>query len=281
MYSFDYVLAHTRGVRKILRWVNTQRISRLKLSEQEKMKSDKLHLSNFENKVFSQNGEDGIIEEIFKRIGTTNKFFVEFGVENGNECNSRQLLENKSWSGLWMDGSDKNVAWGLKKFSHLPINFQSTFVTAENIEGLLEKFEVPQEPDLFVIDIDGNDFWVWKTIEKYRPRVMILEYNASHEADVDWVMPYNSTHVFDGTSYFGASLLALDKLGKEKGYTLVNCDSRGVNAFFVRNDLLGNHFSHTDLGSKYFYMSPKYNCFFYGHPKGKGPWIKGEFSPVH
>ncbi|MGI0060808.1 MAG: class I SAM-dependent methyltransferase, partial [Nitrosotalea sp.] len=117
----------------------------------------------FEMSVFSQNGEDGILDAIFKKIGTTNNYYVEFGVEDGSQCNTRFLRERRDWKGLMMDGGDCNTPFIKKEF-----------ITAENVNSLFEKYKVPDEFDLLSIDIDGNDYWVWKALDKhYRPRVMV------------------------------------------------------------------------------------------------------------
>jgi hypothetical protein len=271
MYSIDYILANTRLVRRLLHWRNKKKLEPYEREESRRYLANSLDLRNFEKKIFSQNGEDGIIEEIFNRIGTTNKYFVEFGVENGKECNTRYLLEKNAWSGLWMDGCSENARLARSFFKNFSLKFLATFITSENIESLFKNEDTPSEMDLLSIDIDGNDYWVWKTLTKYRPRLLIIEYNASFPPPARWVMPYKSDHLFDGTRNFGASLESLVELGKEKGYSLIACDKNGVNAFFLRNDLLSNKFliESTD----YFYSAPKYGYFF-GHPKGKGPWIK-------
>ena len=185
-------------------------------------------ISFIERKEYSQNGEDGIINAIFAMIGTTNKYYVEFGVENGIECNTRYLFTHKGWNGLLMDGSNEGPA----------INLHKEFITAENIEQLFERHGVPKEFDLLSIDIDGNDYWIWKAITKFSPRVVIMEYNAGFPWEESKTIPYSPEFVWDKTDYMGATLQALVKLGKEKGYTLVATDKNGVNAFFVRDDVL-------------------------------------------
>ncbi|MCU0426315.1 MAG: hypothetical protein MUF71_11890 [Candidatus Kapabacteria bacterium] len=202
-------------------------------------------LNRFEFKVYSQNGEDGIIEEIFKRIGTTNKFFVEFGVGNGLENNSAYLLV-KDWSGLWLEGDRASVEFIKSEFAReiaaKRLRVQETFITAENIAALFEQHSVPQEPDMLSIDIDGNDYHIWKALHAYRPRVIVVEYNATFPPPMVWIKKYNPTWQWDGSIGFGASLKAFEELGKERGYSLVACNFVGANAFFVRNDLLGNKF---------------------------------------
>lgn len=185
-----------------------------------------------ERREFAQNGEDGIINAIFAMIGTTNKYFVEFGVEDGIECNTRFLSKKRGWKGLLMDGSNEDVS----------INLHKEFITAENIESLFAKYQVPKELDLLSIDIDGNDYWIWKVIDSYHPRVVIIEYNACFPWEESKTIPYEESFSWDKTDYYGATLQALVKLGETKGYTLVATDSCGVNAFFVLDELIEGNF---------------------------------------
>lgn len=202
-------------------------------------------LTQHEYRVFSQSGEDGIIAEIFNRIGTTNQYFVEFGVEDGLECNSTTLLY-KQWKGLWIEGSSRFCADINRRFKDMidsgQLIIKNKFINAENIESIFESANVPAEIDLLSIDIDYNDYYVWKAITNYNPRVVIVEYNPLHRPDTAFVVPYNATRTWDRTSYFGASLLALQQLADEKGYCLVGCCFMGNNAFFVRKDLVGDAF---------------------------------------
>jgi len=181
-------------------------------------------ITRYERRFSSQNGEDGILEAIFTVIGTAGKYFVEFGAASGRECNTARLARN-GWTGLLMDAATPPPD------ARVPIRRE--FITAENINALFAKYNVPPAFDLLSIDIDGNDYWVWKSIAAYRPRVVVIEYNASVRPTESSVMPYDPNFRWSGTDYFGASLLALAKLGATKGYTLVGCDSSGTNAFFV------------------------------------------------
>lgn len=202
-------------------------------------------LNRHEYQVYSQNGEDGIIEEIFARLGETDRVFVEIGVQDGLECNSTYLLL-KGWSGYWIDADRACVAAIRSKFApaidRQRLKLRQAFVTAENVERVLEQDGVPTEFDLLVIDIDGNDYWVWKALNRFRPRVVVIEYNALFPRHVRWVMKYDPAHVWGGTSHFNASLKSLELLGASKGYCLVGCNFHGVNAFFVRDDLVGDKF---------------------------------------
>ena len=179
----------------------------------------------------------------------------------------------QGWSGLWIDGNEKSIQEAVEKFKDYSVKIFHRFITKENIEHTFKEAEVPVELDLLSIDIDGNDYWIWQQLKNYRARVVVIEYNAKFIPPVKWVMPYNPHHTFDGTSYFGASLQSLTELGNQMGYKLVVCDSMGVNAFFVREDLAQNKFTHLDGGSDYHYCAPKYRALFFGHPSGAGRWM--------
>lgn len=221
---------------------------------------DSKRLNRHEYQVFSQFGEDGIINEIFNRIGTTNQFFVEFGVENGTETNTTRLLLN-GWSGLWIEGDKNHVDAIQKSFEGYiaPNNLcvLHSFITAENIEQLFEIGNVPKEIDLLSIDIDRNDYHIWKSIVNYKPRVVVIEYNAIYRPGDYFVVPYDANATWDGSSHFGASLQAYCNLGIEKGYKLVGCTYSGVNAFFIREDLVSNLFE-SPYSAENHYEPPRY-----------------------
>jgi hypothetical protein len=204
------------------------------------------NLEQHEGRAYSQNGEDGVIAAIFKAIGVTNRFFVEFGCEQATMCNTAYLLD-QGWQGLLMDGA------GISGNPRAVV--RKEFITAENINGLFAKYGVPQTFDLLSIDIDGNDYWVWKAIE-YRPRVIVIEYNAHVPSSERRTIPYDPRFVWNGTDYFGASLLALKELGEQKGYTLVYCERTGTNAFFVATGELPPAFSPKSIES--IYRPPNY-----------------------
>ena len=220
--------------------------------------SKKVDLFDFESRTFSQNGEDGVIEAIFEFVGVINKYYVEFGVESGVECNTRLLREKLGWNGLLMDGNSENSV----------INLRKEFITAENINDLFRKHNVPAEFDLLSIDIDYNDFHVWNAIsDYYQPRVVAIEHNASHLPSEDKVVVYGSSMMWDKTNYFGASIKAMYNLGRSKGYSLVYAEQRGVNLFFIRDDILENidiEFSNVN-DVEALYQTPKYGN--NGHPK--------------
>jgi hypothetical protein len=190
-------------------------------------------LKAFERRVYSQYGEDGVIERIFSCIGETNRFFVEFGAGDGvSLSNTAHLRLDRGWTGLLMDGNPKHE-------SRLIVH---TRVDAENIEALLEKHGVPPAFDLISIDIDGNDYWVWDAIRRFTPRVVVIEYNIFFGLHQSKTMAYRADHVWDKSTYHGASLAALHKLGRSKGYSLVWTESYSPNAFFVLDSELPPEF---------------------------------------
>jgi hypothetical protein len=207
---------------------------------------DPKKLNQYEYRTFSQNGEDGIIAEVFQRIGTKNRYFVEFGASDGFE-NNTVLLLRQGWSGFWIEGDPELVKTAARHFCTEidggKLTLTRGFITAENIEDLFRGGKVPEEFDLLSIDIDRNDYYVWRGISHYRPRVVVIEYNPIYPPTMSWVVPYDPTAMWDSTTRTGASLKALEELGDKMGYALVGCNLTGVNAFFVRKDLLGDHFA--------------------------------------
>jgi hypothetical protein len=193
-----------------------------------------MELSIFENKIFSQNGEDGITIKLCELIydgNNDNKFYVEFGVENGKECNTRILREKYNWKGLQMDGSNENDR----------INLRKEFIMKENIVELFMRYNVPQNINVLSVDIDFNDFYCLKEIlPKYQCDIIICEYNATHLAHEDKIIIYDKNGRWDGSNYFGVSLLSLHKLGTKYNYSLIYCDKNGINCFFINNNIIKN-----------------------------------------
>nr|WRJ69874.1 FkbM family methyltransferase [Oceanusvirus sp.] len=208
--------------------------------------SDPKRLEQFGFKGNSQFDEDGIIQEIFRRIGTTDKRFIEFGA-GGAECeNNTVYLTKKGWSGLWLDGNPKKCEFLKKNWAGAirtgRIKVGGDIVHRDNVNDVFKKYGFTGEMDLLNIDIDGNDYWVWEKISVVNPRVVVLEYNAKYAPPMEWIMKYNPNHEFKKTDYMGASLESMVKLSEKKGYKLVGCTLSGANAFFVRADLAGDHF---------------------------------------
>jgi hypothetical protein len=203
---------------------------------------DAIRLERFGYKAYSQNDEDGILSEIFKRIGTTNKKFVEFGVQDGLESNGHFLL-HKGWQGLWLEGSSayyKRIHKNFKEpIASKQLNVVKAFINKNNINDLIRGADMSEDVDLLSIDIDGNDYHVWKAINCINPRVVCIEYNAKFPPDFEWVMKYDANYIWNvsNSDNHGASLKSLEILGKELGYQLVGTNLNGVNAFFVKKEL--------------------------------------------
>jgi len=181
-------------------------------------------LSERELKIYSQNGEDGVIQAIFEVIGTTNQQSLEFGA-HPRECNTK-LLRAKGWNILCWDLEPHPEEW-----------FAQELVTVSNINTLYRKHHLPLELDFLSIDVDSNDFHLWHVLAPdILPRVVCIEYNSALGAFDDLVVPMQEQVFWDGSRYFGASIQAMALLGRKRGYTLVYAEKNGTNLFFVRND---------------------------------------------
>lgn len=203
----------------------------------------RLHSSGF--KGTSQFDEDGILQEILRRIGEKHRTFVEFGVGDGFENNTLYLL-HQGWRGLWMEFKDEFACQIRDVFSSAiddgTLTFRQDFLTTDNINAVIGSAGFQGEIDVLSIDVDGNDYHLWKAVDVINPRVVVIEYNVKFRPPVKWIMKYNQDHRFDKTDYCGASLQSLEILGRSKGYSLVGCGLTGANAFFVRDDLAGDQF---------------------------------------
>ncbi len=194
--------------------------------------------------VFSQYDEDGIIEWLVQRLPDIPPHFVEFGVESYVEANTRFLLYHRNWRGLVMDGSHQNIS-AIKSratFWKHDLNAIHAFIDKDNINDLIRENGFDGEIGLLSIDIDGNDYWVWKEINACRPWLVIVEYNATLGDQHALVVPYDAKFerikAHPSGLYHGASIAALKRLGEEIGYTLLGSNRAGDNAFFIRRDLL-------------------------------------------
>ncbi len=226
------------------------------------MASDPTHLTHFEGSVYSQNGEDGLIAEIFNRIGCGQSTFVEIGAADGAE-NCTASLVDAGWSGVWFEGDSNKADAARRWVADRPVQVVAAFVDCESIGSLLAETDTPALVDLLVIDIDGNDAWIWEELERtVQARVVAIEYNASVGPDDRWVMPYSAAHQWDETSRYGASLQVMAELGASFGYQLVACDSKGVNAFFVRRSEAA---AFTQRSVSETWLPPRFHLP-YGHP---------------
>jgi hypothetical protein len=193
-------------------------------------------LSRHELKVFSQNGEDGVLAEILRRLPPGAGTFVDIGAGDGVEGNCVALADVLGWSGVMVEADDvQHAALERKYATNRRVTTVCARVDADNA-GRLLRGVAPAEPDVLSIDIDGLDWWVWRELA-LRPRVVVVEYNAHLGFDRALTVPREHRDPWDGTDYFGASLPAFELLAEHRGYRLVHTDLTGVNAFFVRTDL--------------------------------------------
>lgn len=207
-------------------------------------------LTLFELRVFSQNGEDGVLAEIVRRTGAPGRFFVEVGAGDGIECNCAALADLAGWRGLFIEGSDVGMDPLRRKYGPIPrVQTLQAMVTPLTVDAVLAAQGVPEEPDVFSVDVDGSDYWIWRALERHRPRVVVVEYNASLPPGRRLVQP-GDKGPWDGTDFYGASIDAFVALGAEKGYRLVHCDLTGANAFFVRDDLPGDYPDQPDVARR-------------------------------
>lgn len=209
-----------------------------RLSEQFQGPAGSVDLTPFEYRVFSQNGEDGVLVEILRRIGQGNRSFAEIGAGNGVEGNCVFLADVLGWNGVFIDGSSAHARQlGAKYSKNDRVQTRLAMVSPSTIDDVLLNAGMAEEPDIVSIDIDGNDYWIWEGMERIRPRVIVVEYNGSLDLAARLVQPYSPESRWNASGAFGASLGALEDLGLGKGYRLVHTDLTGTNAFFCRQEL--------------------------------------------
>lgn len=213
------------------------------LTEHNRAVKEVSSLNEVEFKVFSQWGEDGIIQFLVQRLEIPNKVFIEFGVEDYTEANTRFLLINNNWSGLVIDAAKENVNFIKRDDIYWRYNLLAicSFITKDNICRLISQNIKEKDIGLLSIDIDGNDYWVWEAITTVSPRIVICEYNGifgcEHRISVPYAAEFNRFKKHYSNLYWGASLPALCFLAEKKGYVFVGCNSNGNNAFFIRKDI--------------------------------------------
>jgi hypothetical protein len=196
-----------------------------------------------EFRIFSQWGEDGIIQYLVARTTPGPSTFVEFGVGDYTESNTRFLLLKDNWRGLIIDGATDLISF-LRRSGTMWRHYIDpvvAFVTVENINSILSEHDMVGDIGILSVDIDGNDYWVLDAITIIQPRIIICEYNSVFGSQRAVTIPYDPDFVAGSAHYshlyFGASLAALDHLLSDRGYILVGCESHGANAFFVRSDV--------------------------------------------
>lgn len=200
----------------------------------------------------SQNGEDGILNYLFSVIGTVNKYAVEMCAGDGRECNTANLIINHGWHALLCDGDPENVRtanefyWRHPDTSRIPPAICQAWLSAETANDIVRRYGFDCEIDLLSIDVDGIDYWLWKALDATRPRVVVTEIQPCWLADACVTVPYDpqfrvrklvDAELGVEADYCGASLPAMIKLGRERGYRFVGANRFGFNAFFLREDV--------------------------------------------
>jgi hypothetical protein len=203
-------------------------------------------IEDSEFKVYSQAGEDGIVQFLVNKIKPANKTFIEFGVENYLESNTRFLALNNYWSGLVIDGSSENINF-IKRdpiYWRCNIKAECSFIDKDNINDIFERNGLSGEIGILSVDIDGNDYWVWDAIHSVNPAIIIAEYNSLFGKDRKVTVPYNPSFVRSDAHfskiYYGASIAALTAIANKRGYKLVASNKAGNNVFYVREDLMAD-----------------------------------------
>ncbi len=194
--------------------------------------AEPIELNQYEQSLYGQFGEEGVLAKIFQLIEPSNRFCVECGAFDGITGSSTYLLRTQGWKCALFDRTYDIPQWSLHR----------EFITSDNINSLLEQYKVPYDLDLLVITLGYNDYYIWQAIDPhYKPSVVLISYNPFFLPHEDKIVVYHPYYVGDNTTYYGASLLALFKLGQSKGYSLVHADKGGGHLFFIRNDLIDRY----------------------------------------
>jgi hypothetical protein len=222
--------------------------------------NDPKSLRRHYGQVYSQNGEDGIIAEIFRRIGgPQSRVFIEIGIENGLQNNTRFLLE-QGWSGLWIEGSAASAQAAAGTFARYieagQLQVVDRMTTPENVNEIITAAGLPSAIDFVSVDVDQHTHFIWEALTT-KARVHCIEYNGSIPPSLDLWVPYDPTVAWDGSNFFGAGLKTMERIGRLKGLNLVGCDLTGINAFFVDAAVCGDRFQQP-FTAEVHYELPKY-----------------------
>lgn len=214
-------------------------------------------LSSYEFKVFSQWGEDGILQHLTKHLNIPCHTFIEFGVEDFYESNCRLLLMKDRWAGYVIDGSTANIERLKSSYFYwqYPLGSTASFITRENVEALLSESGFSRDLGILSVDIDGVDYHVLEALAEWRPSIIIVEYNGVFGHRVPVSVPYSAdfqrTTKHVSNLYYGANLPAFQHLLTGRGYALVGVNGAGSNAFFVRNQLINDRVPAVTLAQCY------------------------------
>lgn len=259
--NLEGILAQTRQLESHL--AQTRQLSALafedRLLEDQLGRFGPLFVAKHNTHMFSQTYEDAAIAEIFSRIGTTSKTFIEIGVEDGSE-NTTRLLLMLGWRGLWIEGSSRHCATIRDGFADDLASGKLQLINAmaapDTIQSLVDASGFGPQIDFLSIDVDQHTSHLYRAITT-RSRVVCLEYNAHLPPSIDYEVPYHPNEVWDGSNCFGASLKRLEIDAAQRGMSLVGCDLMGVNAYFVDHTLTGDLFP-KPFTAEHHYQPPRY-----------------------
>lgn len=241
-----------------------------------------LPLSCYEYGIRKNNGpvEEGLYLHLMSVVPPETKYCIEFGARDGMTAHTRGLVEEYGFSALYIEGDSEAAKRLERNFAEYPgVTAIQSFITAENIESLFKRAGVPEKPYLLTIDIDGNDYYVWKAITHYHPIFVCVEYNASYGPDSDFIIDYDPEFMWKKDDYFGAAITPFVQLAKEKGYELIHVTSGGDNLFFVDREYFPL-FEIGDNSPERMYQLPQYGR--NGRaPNGKGHPASSVNTPFH
>lgn len=216
--------------------------------------------------------DEGVIEYLMSVIKPENKYCIEFGARDGLRAHVAFLINKYDYSALLLEGDPEAAEQLNKNYSHNEkVKTAHSFITRGNIEETFKQNGVPQSPAFLLIDMDGNDYHIWKAIKNYTPLAVSIEYNPSFKPPEKFIIDYQEDFMWSGDDYYGASISSMVELAKEKGYELVHCSSGGDNLFFVKKELFGL-FDIEDNSVEAIYQLPQYGK--------KGRAINGKGHPI-
>lgn len=229
-------------------------------------------LEESERRVFSQHGEDGVIEYLFNHIPTEDPTIIEFGAYDGIEMsNSRNLIRNHNWRALLIE-ADSRFYKSLEMLyrDHPRVHILKSMVTPENINQLFSAYSIDKKFDVLSIDIDSIDYFVWEALTAFTPKLVVIEFNSTLLPNIEYIVEPDKAAEYSGTSREGASILSLYKLGIRKGYELVYSELHGANLFFLHQDYL-KYFDYRPLTPEALYQPPQFGVLAGGSaPNGRG-----------
>jgi len=236
-------------------------------------------------RCYSQFEEDGILLFIFSLVGERTRRVVEIGAGNGRECMAANLIINHGWQGYLFDGDAENLAKGSNFFAHhadtsvMPPIFRHAWITAENVNDVLRQAGAEGEIDLLSLDIDGNDYWVWKAISIIHPRVCVFETHDIIPGDMALTIPYDPQFSawdkpYPDSEFRSVSLKAMVNVSREKGYRLVGSHRRGFNVFFMRDGVGRDHFPEVSIASVHDNPWTRYGQLHRWPKVAQYPWVR-------